>query len=672
MTADPSQRIADLVALIEEHNHRYHVLARPSVSDQEYDALLRELAELESAHPELRRPDSPTQRVGGEPTSDFPTVAHATPMLSLDNSYSRDDVEAFDLRVRKALPDEDIRYVAELKIDGVALSLVYEDSVLVRAVTRGDGTQGDEITANARTIRSVPLRLRRPGLNCEVRGEVYMGLPAFAALNQQQEEAGRAPFANPRNSTAGSLKLQDPAQVAGRRLQFFAYWLDPGALPEVGSHLDRLAALRDLGFPVNERHARFESIAAVFEFYDHCETERDELDYEIDGVVMKVDDLAQQQRLGTTAKSPRGAMAYKFRARQEQTVLRDIVLQVGRTGIISPVAVLDPVRLGGSTVQRATLHNADEIERKDIRVGDTVVLIKGGDVIPKVVGVVADRRPPDTHPFRYPTTCPACASELVRYADEVATRCVNPACSGQLKRRLGHFAGRQAMDIEGLGTAVVEQLVDREMVGDVGDLYSLDLEALSELERLAERSARNILDGLEASRQRPFDRLLFALGIVHVGSTVARALARAYATVGRLAAAPPGELEAVDEIGPIIARSVVDFFANPGTAPLIGKLRAAGLQLSRPEEGEAAASSPAWIAGKTAVLTGSLSQLTRDEAGDLIRQLGGKTASSVSGKTDVVVAGEKAGSKLTKARELGIEVLSEEDFLARLDEAGLR
>ncbi|MFH1571315.1 MAG: NAD-dependent DNA ligase LigA [Gemmatimonadota bacterium] len=661
----PAARLAALIARIEEANYRYYVLAEPALSDQEYDALVRQLQDLEEAHPELRRQDSPTRRVGGQPTSEFPTARHATPMLSLDNSYSREDVVAFDQRVRSALPGETVEYVAELKIDGVALSLVYDQGVLTRAVTRGDGVQGDEITGNARTIRAIPLRLRGSAPSCEVRGEVYMRLDDFAALNRQQEEEGKPVFANPRNSTAGSLKLQDPGAVARRRLRFYAYWVQAPELPGLATHLDRLGTLRRLGLPVNPEHALCRSLDEVFAFYDRCEARRDELDHEIDGVVLKVNDLDQQARLGYTSKSPRSAMAYKFRARQQQTVLRQIRLQVGRTGTVSPVAILDPVRVGGSMVQRATLHNADEIGRKDIRVGDTVVIEKGGDVIPKVVGVVLEMRPADAVPFHYPTTCPVCDSELVRYEEEAATRCVNPACAGQLKRRLEHFAGRQAMDIEGLGTAVVDQLVDRGLVGDVGDLYSLDLETLAGLERLAEKSAQNILDGLEASRARPYDRVLFALGILHVGTTVARSLAAAFPTIDGLAAAGAEELEEVEEIGPAIARSVRDFFARPEAAALVHKLRGAGVQL----EGPAPAAGPApasWFAGKTVVLTGTLSRMTREEAAERIVGLGGKTAASVSGKTHLVVAGEKAGSKLAKARELGVEVLSEEGFLARL------
>ncbi|MFC1526961.1 NAD-dependent DNA ligase LigA, partial [Candidatus Latescibacterota bacterium] len=662
MTASPSDRVAELTARLEEHNYRYHVLAEPVIADQEYDALLRELQELEEAHPHLRAVDSPTQRVGGQPASEFPTVRHVTPMLSLDNSYSREDILAFDQRVRGALPDEEVEYVSELKIDGVALSLVYEDSLLVSAVTRGNGVQGDEITANARTVRAVPLRLRRPGVSCQIRGEVYMSLESFARLNRQQEEEGRPPFANPRNSTAGSLKLQNPKLVARRGLRFFAYWLDPEAIVDLGTHMERLAALRSLGFPVNPTHAHCRDLDGVFAFYEQCEAARDELDYEIDGVVLKVNDLSQQERLGATSKAPRSAIAYKFRARQQRTVLRDIRLQVGRTGTVSPVALLEPVLLAGSTVQRATLHNADEIERKDIRIGDTVIVEKGGDVIPKVVGVVLEERPESTEAFAFPRGCPVCASKLVQYEDEVAIRCVNPACAGQLKRRLQHFASRNAMDIEGLGTAVVDQLVDRQLVTDVGDLYSLDQESLAALERLADRSATNILDGLDRSRQRPFDRVLFALGILHVGTTVARNLATAFCSVDHLAAATQEEVEEVDEIGPTIARSLRDFFANPSTPPLIDKLRRAGLQLERPED-ESGAAVDSFFSGKTVVLTGSMSDLTREEGASLIRQLGGRVAASVSGKTDLVVAGDRAGTKLARARELGVEVLEEEDFL---------
>jgi len=667
MSEEVARRIAALVEQLDEHNYRYHVLAQPVISDQEYDRLMATLQQLEQAYPELRRPDSPTQRVGGQPTSEFPTVRHASPMLSLDNSYSPEDVRDFDRRVRQALPGEEVEYVAELKIDGVALSLIYEDSLLVRAVTRGDGVQGDEITTNARTIRAIPLRLREPGITCQVRGEVYMEAADFAALNRQREEAGEPLFANPRNSTAGSLKLQDPGLAARRRLRFFAYWLAVEDDPAT-THWEHLEGLRKWGLPVNPATTLCPDLETVFAFYAEYETRRDDLPYEIDGVVIKVDDLDQKQRLGATAKSPRSEMAYKFRARQARTVLRQIRLQVGRTGAVTPVALLDPVLLAGSTIQRATLHNEDEIRRKDIREGDTVVLEKGGDVIPKVVEVVLEERLPDSKAYEFPQTCPVCSSALVRDPDEAVTRCENPACSAQLRRRLEHFAGRNAMDIEGLGPAVVEQLVEKNLVEDVGELYSLNLDTLADLERLAEKSARNLLDGLEASKERGFDRVLFALGIRHVGTTVARTLARHFSSVEKLAQAQVEALEEVPEIGPTIARSVRAFFASPEAELLIDKLRRAGLQLEMAETPAAAADS--YFAGKTVVLTGALGRHSRDQASALIQELGGRTTSSVSKKTDLVIAGDQAGSKLTKAQQLGIEVIDEEVFLQHLRAAG--
>ena len=668
--AQARERIEQLSTELDEHNYRYHVLADPSIPDVEYDALLAELVQLEESWPDLSQPDSPARRVGGEPTSDFPTVAHATPMLSLDNSYSREDVVAFDGRVRGALDEgEDVEYVVELKIDGVALSLIYKDGRLLRAVTRGDGVQGDEVTNNARTIGAVPLRLREQGVSCEVRGEVFMASEDFADLNKRQQEAGRPLFANPRNSTAGTLKLQDPKVVSGRRLRFYAYWIDL-ADDRCATHQERLDTLRRLGFPVNPEHALCPGLEEVFAFYDRCEATRDELPYEVDGVVLKVNSLGQQERLGSTSKSPRSAMAFKFAAQQVRSRLREIRLQVGRTGTISPVAVLDPVTVAGSTVQRATLHNADEIERKDIRVGDLVVIEKGGDVIPKVVRVVEEERPPGTEEFRFPEDCPACGSRLVRYDEEVSPRCVNPACKGQLKRRLEHFAGRNAMDIEGLGTAVVEQLVEKELVTDVGDLYDLDVETLAGLERLAQKSAENLVNALDQSRGRPFDRLLFALGILHVGSTVARTLAARFPSVGRLQEATVEELEEVEEIGPVIARSVRDFFDQEATGALLGKLEKAKLQLAAEPVAAEEPAADGVFAGLTVVITGTLEGFTRDKAGTLVEEQGGRVVSSVSRNTDLVIAGDKAGSKLARARELGVEVLDEEGFRRRLEEAG--
>ncbi len=663
-------RIDELTTQLDEHSYNYYALAAPTLSNEEFDRQLAELVSLESEWPDLAHPDSPAQRVGGDPTSDFPTVAHATPMLSLDNSYSRQDVAAFDTRVHNGLaPEEVAQYVAELKIDGVALSLTYENSRLVRAVTRGNGVQGDEVTNNARTIGAVPLRLREPGVNCEVRGEVYMTRADFVVLNQRQQDAGRAAFANPRNSTAGTLKLQNPKAVAKRRLRYFAYWIDHPSATTYATHSERLEALTRLGFPVNPEWARCPCLDEVFAFYDRYDVERDKLAYEVDGIVIKVDSLDQQQRLGFTAKSPRSAMAYKFRAEQVRSRLLDINLQVGRTGTISPVAILEPVRVAGTTVQRATLHNADEIERKDIRIGDLVLLEKGGDVIPKVVGVVPQERPDGTKPYAFPQDCPVCDAELVTYEGEVARRCVNPACQGQLKRRISHFCGRNAMDIEGLGTAVVEQIVDRELVQDVGDLYDLDADSFASLERLGRKSANNLVEALAASRQQPFNRVLFGIGILHVGATVARNLVRHFPSIEELAQVTEEELAEVDEIGPTISKSVRDFFAEPATQALLAKLRTAGLQLQA--EAPPAPTTDSLFIGKTVVLTGSMVSYSRQQAGAFVERLGGQLSSSVSARTDLLIAGDKAGSKLSKAQQLDVQIMAEEEFLRELKKAGI-
>ena len=685
-------RVAELIEQLEEHNYRYHVLAEPVISDREYDLLLEELKQLEESDPALKRPDSPTQRVGGQPTQEFPAVRHATPMLSLDNSYSREDVLAFDKRVREALPGESVEYVAELKTDGVALSLVYENSLLVRAATRGNGVQGDEVTANARTIRTVPLKLREPGISCEVRGEVYMRLSDFGALNRFQESEGRTLFANPRNSTAGTLKLQNPQTVAGRLLRFFAYWLQ-GDPQTPATHRGRLQRLQQLGFAVNPAYAHCPTVCEVFEFYAEQDAERVRLDYEIDGIVIKVDSLDQQERLGATAKSPRSALAFKFQAQQARSVLRDILLQVGRTGAISPVALLDPVFIAGSRVRRATLHNEDEIRRKDIRIGDTVTLEKGGDVIPKVVSVVAEERPDDSAEYPFPDKCPSCAGPLVHDPEEVAVRCDNPACPAQLLRRLEHFASRNAMDIEGLGPAVVEQLVEKGLVKDFGDLYRFrleseqqvglrlphmyrrrsELEALGSLERMGEKSAQNLLASLDRSKEQSFDRVLFALGIRHVGATVARTLARTFGSLENLRRASLEELEATPEIGPTIARSLHASLRAGEMERVTDKLREAGLQFALKEEAAAetpAATPESYFSGKTVVLTGSLGRYTREECRALIEKNGGTVTSGVSSRTDIVIAGDKAGSKLAKAEELGIEMMSEEEMESRLRDSG--
>ena len=667
MTQYIAQQMAELAAELEDHLYRYHVLADPIISDRDFDRLLEELQALEEAHPDLKRSDSPTQRIGGSPTSDFPTVRHTLPMLSLDNSYSRDELEDFDRRVQQGLTDEKFDYVFELKIDGVALSLTYEDSLLIRAVTRGDGVQGDEITANARTIPTIPLRLRQPGINCEIRGEVYMEHAAFARLNARREADGEPLFANPRNSTAGSLKLQNPNLVAARNLRYFAYWMHRENAEDT-RHSERLDALRAWGLPVNPATERCASLAEIFALYDRYAATRDDLPYEIDGVVVKVDRLDQQERLGTTAKSPRSAMAYKFPSYQVRTRLLDINLQVGRTGAVTPVAMLEPVLLAGSTIARASLHNEDEIHRKDIRIGDMVLLEKGGDVIPKVVEVDYTVRPDTTVEYQFPDTCPSCTGPLTRDEEEVKIRCENPACPAQLRRRLEHFASRTAMDIEGLGPAVVEQLVAKEQVRDLGDLYTLDLAALSNLDRMGEKSAQNLLDGLNRSKTQGFDRVLFALGIRHIGATVARTLARAFGSLKGLREASLEALEETPEIGPTIAASLHASLAAPELAPVLAKLIQAGVQFEMEEEEIAETTSG--FSGKTVVITGTLTQYGREEAAAIVERLGGKTTSSVSKKTDLLIAGAKAGSKLSKAQDLGIEVLDEKAFIALLLDAG--
>ena len=665
MPTSPEKRIAELTREVQEHDHRYFVLASPIVSDAAYDGLVRELKALEAAHPDLVRPDSPTRRVGSGLTKQFPAVQHRTQMLSLDNTYSETDVREFDRRVREGLEGASPTYVAELKIDGVALSLIYEGGTLVRGITRGDGTTGEDITPNVRTIRSIPLRLRGERTGVEVRGEVYLSKATFERINREREQAGEEPFATPRNAAAGSLKLQDSRLVASRRLSFFAYWLD--AHDGGGDrHSRNLARLEEMGFPVDANRTVCPSIEEVIAFWRKWEERRDSLPCDIDGVVVKVDDLAQQATLGNTSKSPRWAIAFKFQARQVTTRLREIVLQVGRTGVVTPVAVLEPVLLGGTTVSRATLHNEDEVRRRDIRAGDEVRVEKGGEVIPKVVGSVVERRPEGTRPFVFPTACPVCGSALARDEEEAASRCPNSRCPAQVKARIEHFASRTAMDIEGLGTAVVTQLVDRGLVRDVGDLYGLDVATVAGLDRMAEKSATNLVGAVQASKGRPFARLLFALGSRHVGVTVARSLA-SFGSMERLAVAQAEDLQAVEEVGPAIAESIVVFFRDAENRAVVEKLWRAGVRTEA--DGREAARADGVLAGKTVVITGTLTGLSRQEAEDLVRRMGGRPASSVSRKTDLVVAGENAGSKRDRAVQLGIPIAGEEEF-RRLVETG--
>lgn len=656
------QRIERLRTEIREHDHRYYVLAEPVIADETYDGLVRELQDLEAAWPSLVTPDSPTQRVGGEPTKEFATVTHEPPMLSLANSYSEDEIRDFDRRVREGLGTERPAYTAELKIDGVAVSLRYRDGLLVEGATRGDGVQGDDITNNLRTVRALPLRLRTipRGFNdIIVRGEAYMPRDGFAALNRQREAAGEKTFINPRNATAGTLKLQDPRIVAERPVHCFLYALyAPQA--RLRSHSENLDHLRACGFPVNPHVARCTSVDEIIAYWRHWEEHRDDLPYDIDGVVIKVDALAHQAELGTIAKSPRWAIAFKFRARKETTILNGITLQVGRTGTITPVAELDPVFVGGSTVARATLHNVDYIGELDLRIGDTVVVEKGGDVIPKVSGVVLERRPPGTRPFRMPGACPACGSPIYRGDEEVNYYCENAECPAQVRGRIEHFAARGAMDIEGLGEAAVDQLVSRDLVHSVADLYTLDRHraVLAGLDRWGEKSTANLIDAIERSKQQPFHRVLFALGIRHVGAGVARILADSYAGLERLQEATEETLRETPAIGPKIAASIVHFFADPHNRAILKALRRAGLQLTA-----AAVKGSGALSGKTFVITGTLPTYSRDEARKIIEDNGGKVASGVSKNVHYVLVGADAGSKLSRAQELGIPLLDEAALL---------
>jgi len=666
----PAERIEVLRREIRSHDHRYFVLAEPVISDYDYDMLMKELRDLESAHPALITPDSPTRRVGETPSASFPVVRHPVPMLSIGNSYNDEEIGDFDRRIRDMLgPDLDYGYVVELKIDGVAVSLRYEDGALALGATRGDGEQGDDITANLRTIRSIPLRIpedRARFNNIEVRGEVYLPHDGFRKLNALREEREEPLFANPRNATAGSLKLRDPRIVAERPLRVFLYTLrfedEAGALaeqPELDSHFLRLGWLAEQGFPTNREARRFETIAEVIDFCHDWEDRRDSLSYDIDGMVIKVDSIGLHNVLGATMKSPRWAIACKFAAQRAVTRLREIRLQVGRTGVVTPVAELEPVFLAGSTIGRATLHNEEEIRRKDLRVGDTVFIEKGGDVIPKVVSVDMGKREEGAPPFVMPTECPVCEATLVRVGDEVAVRCENAACPAQMQARVTHFTARNAMDIEGFGPAVTEQILGQGLVGDVGDIYALTRAQLGTLERMGEKSAENLLRGIEASRDRPLDRLLFSLGIPHVGERVARQITDRFRSMDAIMSASEEELVAIPEIGPKIAESIGFFFRNTRNREIIVKLSAAGLRMEMAELDTGADTQA--MAEKVFVITGTLSNHTREEMAERITSAGGRVTSSVSKKTDYLVAGENAGSKLQKAKSLGVEILNEEE-----------
>ena len=661
------EHIEYLRQLIRNHDRDYYIMHEPTITDGEYDALMREIESIEAEYPELRTPDSPTMRVGSDLALDFPQREHSSPMLSISNTYSADEVREFDRRVKDLLHTEDVVYTCELKIDGVALALTYRDGVLASGVTRGDGTRGEDITQNVRTIRSIPLSLGSVQGEYEIRGEVYLNHKDFDNMNVAREEAGEDPFANPRNAAAGSLKLKDSHEVARRPLSFFAYWIAVDGQRQP-SQFEALMYHANFYFPITEHIRKCRTADEIMAFAAEMEALRDTLPYDIDGIVVKVDDTAMFDELGATAKSPRGAVAYKFRASSAETVLKHIITQVGRTGVVTPVADLEPVLLAGSTISRATLHNADEIARKDIREGDTVRIEKGGDVIPKVVDVVKDKRPADSVPFAMPGECPACGSHLVHGDAEVAVRCVNAACPDQIEGRIRHFASRGAMDIEGLGPKVVkmlvQKLVDDKKITDFADLYDLVAEDVAVLYKNAEIAPSKLITAIGESRNRDLRYLLFGLGIRHVGAGAARTLSRRFRTMEALMTAEVAEFEAIGDVGPIMAASIVEFFSVGENRDIIERLRIAGLNFESQEPEEIAAGP---FAGKTVVLTGSLESMTRNEAADRIREAGGTVTSSVSKKTDYVVAGANPGSKADRADELGIEVLDETAFRNTLE-----
>ena len=654
------QKIAELREEIATHEKKYYVDNDPQISDFEFDRLMKRLGDLESRFPELITPESPTQRVGEKPLDGFASVAHGKPMLSIDNCYNEQGLREFEDRVRKFLPGEEIGYVAEHKIDGLGISILYRDGRFARAVTRGDGVRGDDVTANVKTIRSLPLVISEMG-DVDVRGEIYIPSEAFLKINREREEREETPFANPRNAAAGSIRLLDSREVASRKLDVFLYYLSiAGAEPP--SQWESLLRLKDLGFKTNSHSRPFRMLDDVVAYYEEWTGKRDTLDYEADGIVVKVDSAAQRRTLGATAKSPRWAISYKFPARQATTRVNDIIIQVGRTGALTPVAVLDPVKLSGTTISRSTLHNEDEVRRKDIRVGDVILLERSGDVIPHVVSVMKERRTGEEKPFAWPRSCPVCGAAVFRPEGEAISRCVNPSCPAKLRESVLHFASRRAMNIDGLGDALVDQLLEKNLVREVPDLYSLKFEDLAGLERMGPKSSRNLLGQIEASRTRELSRFIFALGIRHVGEKLARTLAGRFKSLDDLACATVEELTGIEDVGPKVAESITFFFAQDGSRKLLVRLKEAGLSLSAAKE----KSKPGPLEGQVFVITGTLASCSRDEAKERIEELGGATATALSGKTTCLVSGGSPGSKLDRAKKLGIRTIGEEEFLELL------
>jgi DNA ligase (NAD+) len=656
-----AKEAAGLRDKIRHHNYRYHVLDSPEISDKEYDLLMRRLEEIEEIFPELVTPDSPTQKVGAPPLEEFGSITHSLPMLSLQNAFNSDEVMLFDGRVKKLLGDKEFEYVAEPKIDGLAMEAVYRDGVFVQGSTRGDGVTGEDITENLRTVRSLPLRLRKAGGKIpsllEVRGEVYMAKRDFAELNMGREEEGEQVFANPRNAAAGSMRQLDPRVTASRKLDVFLYAAGTAEGAAFKTHSDMLEAFKAWGLRVNPETRICNTIDEAVTFHESLETKRKKLDYEIDGIVLKVNSLALQRELGEISRSPRWAIAYKFEPEQAITLVKDIIVQVGRTGALTPVAIMDPVNVGGVEVERATLHNQDEIDRKDVRLGDTVVVQRAGDVIPEIVEVLKEKRTGREKKFTIPERCPVCGSDVHRAPDEAVSRCSNMSCPAIVKRTISHFASKGAMDIDGLGWRIVDQLVDEGLLKTVADIYSLRQEDLVKLERFAERSAANLIRSIEDGKKTSLSRLVYALGIRHVGVHVARVLAERFPSLEDIEKAGLEELIEIKEIGPIVAESIYTFLRQDRNAQVIEQVLARGVTYER-----AASSGPGRLAGKVFVFTGTMKSLKRSEARKMVEALGGRVASGVSSKVDYVVAGADPGSKLAEAGKIGIEIINEEAF----------
>lgn len=659
------EKIDALRKLLNKYGHEYYVLDDPSVPDVEYDKKLRELEELESQYPDLITEDSPTQRIGGEPLDAFRKVEHDIPMMSLGNAFSIDEIHDFLRRIHRVI-DEEVTFVCELKIDGLAVSLIYEDGKFMRGATRGDGTTGEDITSNLRTIRSVPLSIDEKAV-VEVRGEAYMPHKSFLALNEAREEQGEEPFANPRNAAAGSLRQLDPKIAAKRNLDVFLYGVGMWQANDPPTHSGRLERIKEMGLKTNPEWKKCSTIDEVIDYIEYWSTERPNLDYEIDGIVIKVDDLQQQEKLGFTAKSPRWAIAYKFPAEEAVTNLTDIELSVGRTGVVTPTAILDPVKVAGTTVGRASLHNEDLIHEKDIRIGDTVVIKKAGDIIPEVVRVVTDQRTGKEETFYMPDECPACGSELVRLEEEVALRCINPSCPQQLKEGLIHFVSRDAMNIDGLGEKVIQQLFEENLIQTFADLYRLQYDDVIQLERMGDKSVNNLLYSINKSKENSLEKLIFGLGIRFIGAKAGRILAEEFKTMDALVNANYDELIAVDEIGEKMADSIVQYFSEDEVQDLIKALNELGVGMTYLGPTKDEQTEDTVFTDKTVVLTGKMEHYTRNEAKEMIEQMGGSVTGSVSKNTDILIAGEDAGSKYDRAEKLGITIWNEEELINALN-----